>query len=114
MKIQHVLIAGAAAGMLAACADYDTDYGPDYYSADYYGAPSAYYGADVDFDGYYDGYYGPVYDGYWNTGAFYYRTSPSTGFVRGSADHFRRTATPGFNHIHGTTHMTAPARRPPG
>jgi hypothetical protein len=113
MKVQHALIASAAGLLLAGCADYG--YGPDYYSADYYGAPAAYYGpgVDIDFDGFYDGYYGPIYDGYWNSGAFYYRSSPDAGYVRGNTAHFRHTAAPGFNHIRGTTHMTAPARRPP-
>jgi hypothetical protein len=95
-------MAGAAVIVIAGCADYGV-------GVAYYGPP-----ADVEYDGYYDGYYGPVYEGYWgDTGVFYYRSSDNDRWRQGDGRHFRRDAAPGFNHIHGMTHV-APRRPPPG
>jgi hypothetical protein len=91
MKIRQVLVAGAAVMMMAGCADYGVGY---------YGPGPV---AAVDYDGYYDGYYGPIYDGYWNGGSFYYRTRAG-GHWRKGGNHFRRTESAGFNHIQGTAH----------
>ena len=84
--MRHSLVAAliAAPLMLAGCGEYGgvgVGYGSDIYS----GGPYAY-------DGYYDGYYGPVYDGYWGTdNYYYYRSSASDrAFRRGDTAHFRR------------------------
>ncbi|HXU99154.1 MAG TPA: hypothetical protein VG166_01490 [Caulobacteraceae bacterium] len=111
MRIKSLMFAGAAALVIAGCADYGVGvYGP---------GPGPYYGptADLEYDGYYDGYYGPIYDGYWNSGAFFYRTGDSDAWHRGDTTHFRREPAPGFNHIHGMAHASPrPERRapPPG
>jgi hypothetical protein len=62
------------------------------------------------YDGWYDGYYGPIYDGYWgDDGYFYYRHNEGEGaFVRGDNHHFAHQAPQGphnFQSMHG---MTAP------
>lgn len=101
MKVGQILGATAALVLVAGCAG-------GYYG----GSDFGYYGPDTEFDGYYDGAYGPIYDGYWgHGGAFYYRSSAGGTWNRGETAHFRRAAAPGFNHIHGTTHGgTRPAR----
>jgi len=56
----------------------------------------------VDYDGYYDDYYGPVADGYWGTdGAFYYTDAIGHPYRRGDAAHFRHDAAEGFHAMHG-------------
>jgi hypothetical protein len=80
---------------LAACAG---DYG--YGVADYGPGPYSY-------DGYYDGYYGPIYDGYWGSdNHFYYRHGAGDrGYVRGDRGHFSRDMPQGgrnFQPLHGT------------
>jgi hypothetical protein len=60
------------------------------------------------YDGWYDGYYGPIYDGYWgDDGNFYYRHGEGEGrFVRGDRNHFARQAPQGahnFQPMHGMT-----------
>jgi len=105
MMLRRLLIVGIAAGMLSACADYG-----DYADTGYYG-DTAYYGpyGDIAYDGWYDGYYGPIYDGYWDGPIFYFRTGDADDFQAGSASHFRHTAAPGFTPMHGMTHArTAP------
>lgn len=69
------------------------------------------------YDGWYDGYYGQVYDGYWgNDGYFYYRHSEGEGaYVRGDRNHFARQAPQGRNDyqaIHGTTTPRQGVRAP--
>jgi hypothetical protein len=95
MKIGYILGATAALVLVAGCAD------------DYYG-PGPGYGPVVEYDGYYDGYYGPVYDGYWRGGAFWYRSGEGGQWQRGDRAHFRRSSAPGFNHIHGQMHGQPP------
>jgi len=53
--------------------------------------------------GWYDGFYGPIYDGYWGTDSFFYfRLNPADRvFRRGDAMHFRREATPRFQRFEG-------------
>jgi hypothetical protein len=78
-------LAGCTMG-LSACA---TDgYG---YS---YGASSIGWDQPYAYDGWYDGHYGPIYDGYWGSdNYFYYRGSASDrGFRRADRDHFLRNA----------------------
>ena len=63
---------------------------------DGYGHPGYAYNVGVayPYEGYYDGFYGPIYDGYWGgDGFFYYRRGAGDrGFVRGDRDHFAREA----------------------
>ncbi len=82
-------LAASAALLASACAEYDYGYG--------YGGP-AYY------DGWYDNYYGPVYDGYWRSNDFYYRTAPGGVYVIDRGRHFRRNQAPGFNRFHYERH----------
>jgi hypothetical protein len=98
MKLGSILGAAAALVLVAGCAD------------DYYG-PGYGYGPVVEYDGYYDGYYGPVYDGYWRGGYFWYRSGEGGRWQRGDSAHFRRNATPGFNRIHGQMHGRPPRDR---
>src|SRR5271168_5164000 len=118
--MHRVLLAiGLSAGLLfvAGCADdgygryYERGsgpYGPGPYGSGPYGpGPAAYYGYDrysdggpgeygptpVGYDGYYDDYYGPFYDGCWaGDGGFYYSDGPGHGYRRGDPRHFRREA----------------------
>ena len=60
------------APLFAGCADY---------SVGYYGPGPV---ADIEYDGYYDGYYGQIYDGYWgDNGVFFYRTGEGGRWSRG-------------------------------
>ncbi|HWA00378.1 MAG TPA: hypothetical protein VG841_08690 [Caulobacterales bacterium] len=84
-------VALASALSATACAEYG--YGGGYY------------------DAYYDNYYGPVYDGYWRSNYFYYRTAPTAVFVIDRDRHFRRHASPGFNHFRYQRHDDRHGRR---
>jgi len=69
------------------------------------------------YDGWYDGYYGQVYDGYWgNDGYFYYRHGEGEGaYVRGDRNHFARQAPQGphnYQPIHGMTTPRQGVRAP--
>jgi hypothetical protein len=58
-------------------------------------------GGPVYNDGYYDGYYGPLYDGYWgDDNFFYYSGGAGRPFVRDEGGHFRRGAASGFTSFH--------------
>jgi len=58
-------------------------------------------GGPVYADGYYDGYYGPLYDGYWgDDDAFYYSGGPGRPFVRDEGSHFQHRAAAGFHSFH--------------
>lgn len=61
---------------------------------DGYGSVGYGYGSPYAYDGYYDGFYGPIYDGYWgNDGAFYYRSNANEHrFHRGDNAHFGHQA----------------------
>ena len=107
MKFSKVLLVSSALVLFGGCAVYG---GP--------GGGGVVVGpvADIDYDAYYDGYYGPIYDGYWgDDGVFIYQTSEGAGWRRADATHFRHDTASGFNHIHGTAHA-APQRqhRQPG
>lgn len=57
------------------------------------------------YEGYYDGYEGPIYDGYWGTdGVFYYRSGPyDRHFKAGSAAHFKHgSGGSGFQPMRGS------------
>jgi hypothetical protein len=113
MRIGQILLVGAAAMVMAGCEDYGY-YGPG--PGPYGYGPGPAYGpgpyADVEYDGWYDGYYGPIYDGYWQNDVFFYRTRDSDRWHRGDARHFSREERPGFNHIHGMAHARPAERRP--
>ena len=87
--MRRILLAASLAGVLAgagACAD---GYG-------YRG------GVALGYDGYYDDFYGPVYDGYWrNDGYYYYRPGRGRPYVRDDGRHFRRDAFPGGREFRG-------------
>ena len=89
MKTIKTLISLGAAGLLASCA-----YGGGYHHD---------YAADgVDYDGYYDDFYGSVGDGYWGPDDyFYYSDAPGHPFRRDDAHHFRHDAASGFHPVHG-------------
>lgn len=82
---KRLILIAAATLPLAACA---TD---DYYGGRGY-ASIGYSDGYYPYSGYYDGFYGPVYDGYWGADDyFYYRSAPTArAYIRGDRDHFRR------------------------
>jgi hypothetical protein len=69
------------------------------------------YGSPYAYDGFYDDYYGPIYDGYWGgDGFFYYRRNAGEhGFRRGDAHHFARAA-PAQGHFHAIQGTMTPQR----
>jgi hypothetical protein len=77
----------ALAGALGAC------------EGAYYGPAGVY--ADVDYNGFYDGYYGPFNGGYWSDGGFYYWDAGRRNYRFDHGGHFRREAAPGFTSFHG-------------
>ncbi len=83
---------------LSAC-DNGFGYGGTSVGVGYAGSPYAY-------DGYYDGFYGPIYDGYWgNDQNFYYRRGDGERrFYRGDQGHFDRERARGenFRPMHGS------------
>lgn len=90
MRTWKILLAAPLLVGVAGCAE-------DGY---YVGVHSAYYDP-YPYYGWYDGYYGPIYDGYWGSdGFFYYRRGDhDRHFYRGDHDHFRRgDAHPGGNY----------------
>ncbi|HEY1880195.1 MAG TPA: hypothetical protein VGG68_09705 [Caulobacteraceae bacterium] len=106
MKLSRLLIVSAAAAMFAGCTAH---LGPGY--AGVVVGPVA----DVDYDAYYDGYYGPIYDGYWgDDGVFIYRTNEGGHWMRGDTTHFRHDTATGFNHIRGTARAQVRPARTPG
>ncbi len=55
----------------------------------------------VGYDAFYDGAYGPFYDGYWGDGGvFFYRRGPNGPWVRDVGGHFHRGPGPGFSGVH--------------
>ncbi|EGD60946.1 hypothetical protein Y88_3450 [Novosphingobium nitrogenifigens DSM 19370] len=68
---------------LAACAD---DYA--------YGGGVAYGPGPYAYDGWYDGYYGPIYDGYWGSDNYFYyrRGAGDRAYMRGDRGHFMHDA----------------------
>lgn len=73
---------------------YDDRYGYN----DRYGYDNGYYGSP--YDVWYDGYYGPIGDGYWaGDGYFWYATSrDGRDWRRGDPGHFRREAYGNYRH----------------
>ena len=105
-----ILTAAVSAIGLAACEDtYDNGYGYGYGSSSYGYGPYGY--AYV--DGYYDNFYGPFYEGYWGPDAyFYYRTAPSSGFIRDDEHHFRRDSVSGYHPFHARAAHATPQAAP--
>ena len=98
------LCATVPAALVGGCADYGYGYGADVYAAGPYS-----------YDGYYDDFYGPIYDGYWgDDGFFYYRSGTGDrAFRRGDAAHFSRESREGnFHAMHGTMTPTRGMRTP--
>ena len=82
-----------------------------------YGGRVAYESGPYAYDGWYDGAYGPIYDGYWGSdNNFYYRHGEGEGaYVRGDRNHFARQAPQGphnFQPMHGTTTPRQGVRAP--
>ncbi|MES1198516.1 MAG: hypothetical protein ABUS48_00855 [Pseudomonadota bacterium] len=95
-KLATALALSSALLLLPACVDYG------------YG-----YGGGSSYSGYYDNYYGSVYDGYWGPDSvFYYRTAPTGVFVRDDARHFRRDRATGYNHFRYQRHADMPQPPP--
>jgi hypothetical protein len=92
IKIKLPLLIGLAAGaLLGGCA---VDEG--------YHHHHPYVAAGIDYDGYYDGFYGPIVDGYWGDDqAFYYRDGAGHPFRRDGGGHVRREQAAGFQSLHG-------------
>lgn len=82
--MRKFLLGAGAALTLAGCA------GPAYVG-----------GGVVAYDGFYDNYYGPIYDGYWGDGGvFFYRSGPHGRYIRDRDGHFRRNAMTGYQPMH--------------
>jgi hypothetical protein len=61
-----------------------------------------YVAAGVDYDGFYDDYYGPYADGYWGPDDYFYFSAGSgRPFRRDDDHHFRHDAASGFHPVHG-------------
>ena len=83
--MKPVLIAACAALALSACA---TD--------------GVGWGGHGGYDAYYDDYYGPFADGYWDgDGAYWYSPGHGRPFVRDDAHHFQRGPGHGFHGVRG-------------
>ncbi len=64
----------------------------------------------IDYDRFYDDYYGLFYDGYWGPGdVFFYTDALGHPYHRDDAHHFRHDAGDGFHAIHG--HHAGPTER---
>lgn len=89
--IRFAPLIGAATLVLSlgACA-YEGDHHRDHYVA------------SVDYDGYYDDYYGPITDGYWGQdGVFMFTTDQGRSYRRDDDHHIQRDASAGRHNIHG-------------
>ncbi len=94
-RILLVLSLGAACASMTACADtyYATDGG--------HHRLHAYEHTAIGYDGFYDGHYGPVYDGYWSSEGFYYSPAEGRPYVLDRENHFRHDAYNGYTEFHG-------------
>ncbi|MGH6986683.1 MAG: hypothetical protein ACRED9_07580 [Caulobacteraceae bacterium] len=89
-RAASVLAAASALALLAGCAGYG-GYGPG-------GGVAVGFVAPVGYDGWYDGYYGPIYNGYWgDNGVFYYRSTDHAAWHADSGGHFRHDAANGYH-----------------
>jgi hypothetical protein len=55
----------------------------------------------VAYDGFYDGAYGPFYDGYWARDGYFYYSDRNHGFHRDFGGHFRHEGLSGYHPFHG-------------
>ena len=95
-----LICASAAAILLSGCA-YDR---PAYYAEGAYPYPV-----------YYDGYYGPIWDGYWGVdGFFYFVDVHGHQFRRDDGHHFSREAAAGFHAVPPNTFARREAFRQHG
>ncbi len=86
--MKPVLIAACAALALSACATDGVGYG---------------FGGGR-YDAYYDGFYGPYSDGYWDgDGAYWYSTGRGRPFARDDGHHFQRGPSHGFHGVRGAS-----------
>jgi len=100
----------AACVLLAGCAP---AYGPG--PGPYYGGGAYVVGEPIAYDGFYDNYYGPFYDGYWaRDGFFYYQRGEHGRFVRDDGRHFRHDGHDGFHPVHGGNFRGGGGGRPSG
>lgn len=99
-RLLIVLCATLPAIPLAACAG---GYG--------YGGGVGYAATPYAYNGYYDDYYGQIYDGYWgDDGGFYYRRGAhERSFRRGDPAHFNQSSAPG-EHFHQMQGSLTPGR----
>ena len=76
-----------------------------------YGGVNVGVGTPYAYNGYYDDYYGAVYDGYWgDDGGFYYRSSANDRrYRRGDSAHFNQNA-PSGGHYHQIQGSMTPTR----
>lgn len=84
---------------------------------DGYGYGSLYVGSAYPYSGYYDDYYGPIYDGYWGTDSYFYyrRSEQDRSYRRGDREHFRRGGeipNGRFHPLEGNTHPQQGTRMP--
>ncbi len=86
--MRSTLVALSAAILLSACAESALDE-----------PPAAY--ADVDYDGWYDGFYGPFQGGFWGPHDRFYYDDGQHHFHPDRGAHFRHSAGGGFQSIHG-------------
>jgi hypothetical protein len=90
--MKPILAVLSAAILLSACAENALDE-----------PPSAY--ADVDYDGWYDGFYGPFVGGFWGPHDRFYYDDGGRHFHPDRGGHFRHSGGPGLQAIHGHAPM---------
>ena len=88
----------AGLGLLGGCLD------------DYMGPPPPPPAAVDSYDAWYDGYYGPIQDGYWDGDSFYYRDYEGGRWLRDRGHHFRHDSAPGFRRIQVRSRESRPDR----
>jgi hypothetical protein len=64
------------------------------------------------YDAWYDGGYGPYYDGYWQGDVYWYSPGRGRPYVRDDNHHFRRDRGTGFHGVRGRHHGAGDHRGP--
>jgi hypothetical protein len=82
--MKRLLIALGAVALVGGCAS-DMGYG----------------GHGRGYDAWYDGAYGPFYDGYWQGDAYWYSPGRGRPYVRDDGRHFRHDRGDGFHGVRG-------------
>lgn len=94
-RIAKLVLVGAALMALGGCV-YEDEYA--YGGHGHIGTYEKRAGADC----WYDGFYGPVYDGHWGEGGYYFAKAKGEPYQLDRDGHFRRVGGPGFGiHIGG-------------